>query len=79
MSDYDELTNADVMSADETAEYALDAADEARWAAEDAAAQAAEPYDDGDDGECHGEFIDGTWTDCDCPECEHHAAELDDQ
>ncbi|MGX1483420.1 hypothetical protein RKD45_002496 [Streptomyces griseus] len=43
MSDYDDMTNADVMSADEIAEYdrhdeaVLDAQDEERWAAEDAA------------------------------------------
>lgn len=43
MSDYDEMTNADVMSADEIADYdqhdeaVLDAQDEERWAAEDTA------------------------------------------
>ena len=43
MSDYDDMTNADVMSADEMTEYDqhdeafLDAQDEARWAAEDTA------------------------------------------
>ncbi|MER5677373.1 hypothetical protein ABT081_10590 [Streptomyces sp. NPDC002238] len=45
MSDYDDMTNADVMSADELHEYdqhdeaVLDAQDEERWAAEDAAAE----------------------------------------
>lgn len=40
MDDYDEMTNADVMSAEEIAEYdqhdeaALDAQDEERWATE---------------------------------------------
>lgn len=40
MSDYDDMTNADVLGADELAEmdradeYRLDAADEARWAAD---------------------------------------------
>ena len=45
MDPYDEMTNADVMGADEIAEYdqhaeaVLDAQDEARWAAEEAAAE----------------------------------------
>lgn len=54
MNEYDDMTNADVMSADEIheydrdAEFALDAADEARALEEDAA-QAAEVDDDLDD------------------------------
>ncbi|MDV5145917.1 hypothetical protein R1T08_17295 [Streptomyces sp. SBC-4] len=50
MSDYDDMTNADVLGADElyemdrADEYRLDAEDEARWAAEDEAA--AQPDDD---------------------------------
>ncbi|MER6515077.1 hypothetical protein [Nonomuraea sp. NPDC001636] len=61
MSDYDDMTNADVLSADELAEfdradeYRLDAEDEARWAAEDAAADTQpadeEPWDGLADGE----------------------------
>ncbi|MEU8886722.1 hypothetical protein [Streptomyces sp. NPDC048442] len=53
MGEYDEMTNADVMSGDEMREYeeageaALDAADEERFAAKEAAAEAAE-YDDGE-------------------------------
>lgn len=45
MSDYDEMTNADVMSSEEMREYdqaaeaLLDAQDEERWAAEEAAAE----------------------------------------
>ncbi|MFB7589364.1 hypothetical protein [Streptomyces sp. NPDC056169] len=51
MSDYDDMTNADVLDPAELAEleradeYRLDAEDEARWAAEDEAA-AAQPADD---------------------------------
>ncbi|MFE4691245.1 hypothetical protein ACFRH6_14445 [Streptomyces sp. NPDC056749] len=54
MSDYDEMTNADVMSSEEMREYeqvseaVLDAEDEERWAAEEAAAEtcaAADPDD----------------------------------
>ncbi|MYR76551.1 MULTISPECIES: hypothetical protein [unclassified Streptomyces] len=50
MSDYDEMTNADVMSGEEMHEYdqaaeaLLDAQDEERWAAEKAAAT--DPYDE---------------------------------
>ncbi|MFD4320126.1 hypothetical protein [Streptomyces sp. NPDC058548] len=49
MSEYDDMTNADVLGADELAEmdreaeYRLDAEDEARWAAEEAAQTAAAP------------------------------------
>ncbi|MFJ9887164.1 hypothetical protein ACIQRW_15020 [Streptomyces sp. NPDC091287] len=45
MSDYDEMTNADVMSGEEMREYEqaaealLDAQDEARWAEEESAAE----------------------------------------
>jgi hypothetical protein len=53
MSDYDEMTNADVMSSEEIREYEehdealLDAHDEQRWAAEEAAAaETARPGDD---------------------------------
>ncbi|MFB4424820.1 hypothetical protein C5F59_027540 [Streptomyces sp. QL37] len=51
MSGYDEMTNADVMSAeemhkyDQAAEALLDAQDEERWAAE-AEAEPAQPGDD---------------------------------
>lgn len=54
MTDYDDMTNADVMSGEELAEYdrdaefALDAADEARAIAEDAA-RPAEPDNDLED------------------------------
>lgn len=52
MGDYDDMTNADVMSGDEIAEYErdaelrLDAADEARALEEEASARAAGPDDD---------------------------------
>ncbi|MFE4311512.1 hypothetical protein ACFRR6_36265 [Streptomyces sp. NPDC056891] len=55
MSEYDDMTNEDVLGADEMAEmdrdaeYRLDAEDEARWAAEEAAQTAAEPPLDEDD------------------------------
>ncbi|MFB8083705.1 hypothetical protein [Streptomyces sp. NPDC056013] len=55
MSAYDDMTNADVLGADElyemdrAAEYRLDAEDEARWAAEEAARAAARPPLDEDD------------------------------
>lgn len=51
MSDYDDMTNADVLDPAELAEmdradeYRLDAEDEARWAAE-AAAVGAQPADE---------------------------------
>ncbi|MFB7832025.1 hypothetical protein [Streptomyces sp. NPDC056056] len=61
MSAYNDMTNADVLGADElyemdrAAEYQLDAEDEARWAAEEAAASAQpadeEPWDGLADGE----------------------------
>ncbi|THA31777.1 hypothetical protein E6R18_15705 [Streptomyces sp. A1277] len=59
MSDYDEMTNADVMSGEEMREYdqaaeaLLDAQDEERWAAEEAAAQLddGEPWEGLADGE----------------------------
>lgn len=78
MSDYDDLTNADVMSATELyederdAELRLDAADEERDAAEEQARNA-EP--DTADGECGAEFIDGSWTDCGCLDCEQREAD----
>ncbi|MFZ3558132.1 hypothetical protein [Streptomyces sp. BH055] len=79
MSDYEALTNADVMTATELyederdAELRLDAADEERDAAEEQARNA-EP-DLADDGDCNAEFIDGSWTDCGCPDCEQRAAD----
>ncbi|MFS0697791.1 hypothetical protein [Streptomyces nitrosporeus] len=60
MTDYDEMTNADVMSSEEMREYdqaaeaLLDAQDEERWAAEEAAAAQPddeEPYEGLADGE----------------------------
>ncbi|MFE6931766.1 hypothetical protein ACFVDT_07015 [Streptomyces sp. NPDC057699] len=65
MSDYDDMTNADVMSGEEMREYdqaaeaLLDAQDEERWAAEEAAAETRaaadpddeEPWEDLADGE----------------------------
>lgn len=51
-ADYDEMTNADVMSGEEMREYEqagealLDAQDEERWAAEEAAAEPAQLGDD---------------------------------
>lgn len=75
MSDYDHMTNADVVGADELAEYdrdaefQLDAEDEARalQAEADEAAHAAEL---GDPDDCGGEFIDGTWYGCgECEPC----------
>ncbi|MFL5910508.1 MAG: hypothetical protein ACJ768_08095 [Gaiellaceae bacterium] len=76
MSDYDQMTNADVMSAEELAEYdrdaefRLDAEDEARALREEAdeAARAAEA---GDPDDCGGEFIDGIWYGCgECEPCQ---------
>ncbi|MEE1814226.1 hypothetical protein PUR59_04220 [Streptomyces sp. SP18ES09] len=61
MSDYDDMTNADVLGAQKWYEveradkYRLDAEDEARWAAEDAAQAAAEQLDaddEDDEPEC---------------------------
>lgn len=52
MSAYDDMTNADVLGADElyemdrADEFRLDAEDEARWAAEETAAAAAQPADE---------------------------------
>jgi len=61
VSDYDDMTNADVLDPaelyemDRADEFRLDAEDEARWAAEDAAAAAQlddeEPWDGLADGE----------------------------
>ncbi|MFE0651356.1 hypothetical protein ACFVZH_22485 [Streptomyces sp. NPDC059534] len=61
MSEYDDMTNADVLGADElyemdrADEYRLDAQDEARWAAEEQAATVQpadeEPWDGLADGE----------------------------
>lgn len=79
MSDYEGMTNADVMSADEIAEYergaeyVLDAADEERAAAAERARQAEPDLTPGD--ECHAEFIDGSYTSCGCEECEQREAD----
>lgn len=79
MSDYEGMTNADVMGADEIAEYErdaeyrLDAADEQRDGAEERARQAAPDLTPGD--ECHSEFIDGSYTSCGCEECEQRDAD----
>ncbi|NEC45740.1 hypothetical protein [Streptomyces sp. SID8016] len=61
MSGYDgEMTNADVMSGEEMAEYdrgveaLLDAQDEERWAEEAAAAEQHDAYDEHDDEEFEG-------------------------
>ncbi|MBP2583378.1 hypothetical protein J3A78_003856 [Streptomyces sp. PvR006] len=61
MSEYDDMTNADVLDpaelaeSDRSDEYRLDAEDEARWAAEETAATAGpgdeEPWDGLADGE----------------------------
>ncbi|MGW4850165.1 hypothetical protein ACWEPZ_02890 [Streptomyces sp. NPDC004288] len=62
MSDYDDLTNADVLDhaeiaeMDRAAEYRLDAEDEARWAAEDATRAAAEQLDADDEDDDEPEF-----------------------
>ena len=69
MGDYDDMTNADVMSGAELAEYErdaelrLDAADEERALREDAE-EAARNAESGDPDDCGGEFIDGTWYGC---------------
>jgi hypothetical protein len=61
VSDYDEMTNADVLDPgelyemDRADEYRLDAEDEARWAAEDAASTAEPGDDDPWDGLADGE------------------------
>ncbi|MGW5736959.1 MULTISPECIES: hypothetical protein [Streptomyces] len=81
MSAYDGMTNADVMSHDEMAEYdrdaeyRLDAADEER-ALEEERERAAE-YGPDHDGDCFAEFIDGSWTNCGCPDCEQREADDD--
>ncbi|MVO87897.1 hypothetical protein GPA10_24850 [Streptomyces sp. p1417] len=81
MSDYDGMTNADVMSADELAEYErdaelrLDAADEERALEEERARAAEHGADEDGDGDCHAEFIDGSWTYCGCPDCEQREAD----
>lgn len=80
MSDYDDLTNADVMTYaemdedDRDAELRLDAADEERALAEEQA-RAAEHDGAEDDGECMAEFIDGSWTYCGCQDCEQREAD----
>ncbi|MFD9567720.1 hypothetical protein [Streptomyces sp. NPDC059994] len=77
MSDYDDMTNADVMSASEMAEYerdaefALDAADE-REALEREKAEEAAMTSDGH--ECQAEFIDGSWDYCGCDDCNDREA-----
>ncbi|MEV5261763.1 hypothetical protein AB0L02_27450 [Streptomyces anulatus] len=61
MSDYDEMTTADVMSGAELHEYEqagearLDALDEERWAEEAAAAEQPDEDDDEFDGLADGE------------------------
>ncbi|MFF7365844.1 hypothetical protein [Streptomyces sp. NPDC008125] len=72
--DHAEYADYDPPTAEEerTAVLLLDAADEERHAAEERAAAATAPEDD---DECAAEFIDGSWTDCGCPECEDRAAE----
>lgn len=83
MSDYDGMTNADVMSVDEiaeydrAAEYRLDADDEVR-ALEEERARAAQADPAEDDDECHAEFIDGSWTYCGCPECKQRETDDDE-
>lgn len=78
MSDYDGMTNADVMSYDQLAEYdrdadlLLDAADEQRGLAEERTRAAERSADDGD---CFAELIDGSWTYCGCPDCEQREAD----
>ncbi|MFF9898469.1 hypothetical protein [Streptomyces longispororuber] len=79
MSDYDDMTNADVMGADELAEYdrdaefRLDAADEKRALEEERAREA--EYGAEHEDECGAEFIDGSWTYCGCPDCEQREAD----
>lgn len=69
MSDYEGMTNADVMSAselteyDRDAEFYLDALDEERALREEAEA-AARDAEAGDPEDCGGEFIDGIWYGC---------------
>lgn len=69
MSDYDDMTNADVLSGEELAEYdrdaeiRLDAADEERALEEEAAARAAEPDD-------HVEDCGAPSPDSECGMCE---------
>ncbi|MFI6700282.1 hypothetical protein ACIBJC_15115 [Streptomyces sp. NPDC050509] len=76
---YEHVGLDEAMSADEIHEYdrhtefVLDAQDEARDAAEQARQNAADGPDD--DGECHAELIDGTWTNCGCQDCIDRAAE----
>lgn len=61
MSDYDDMTNADVMSGEEMREYEqagealLDAQDEAHWAEEAVAAEQSDGYDDEFEGLADGE------------------------
>lgn len=76
MSDYDDLSIHDVMSAEElaeddrTAEFRMDAADEARALREEADA-AARDAEAGDPDDCGGEFIDGNWYGCgECEACQ---------
>lgn len=75
MSDYDDLTIHDVMSAAELAEderdaeLRLDAADEER-ALKAEAEEAARAAESGDPDDCGGEFIDGVWYGCgECEPC----------
>lgn len=71
----DEMTNYDVLGADEIADYDraaeayLDAEDERRWAAEEAKQAAA--YDPSEDEECIPELVDGTYIGCGaCDACQ---------
>lgn len=79
MTDYDDYDGDEPFTADEERdlELVLDAQDEERRAEQEKAAASAEP--DGDDGECHAEMIDGSYTYCVCPDCDTRQAEDDEQ
>jgi hypothetical protein len=84
LSNHDHLTNSDVMSGAEIAEYdrdaelLLDAADEER-ALKVEAEEAARDAEAGDPDDCGGEFIDGTWNGCGgCQVCLSTSDDTDD-
>ncbi|WP_030387040.1 hypothetical protein [Streptomyces sp. NRRL S-241] len=72
-SEYADEVDRPTREEEKAVEIALDVAAEERWAAEEAAT--GEGSDHEDDDECHAEFIDGSWTNCGCPDCETRAAE----
>jgi hypothetical protein len=77
-NEYDHLTNADVMSAAELAEYDRDA--EFRLDAEQEAREEPDQADDEPEGECIPELIDGSLIGCGvCEPCQDALQDVDDE